>query len=353
MYLYRKIYSKGRFLIVLFIASVLFSCDKVDIPFKSTDETNDPNITYLENSKIEVATYKPDSFSTSGHQVFTIGYHNDPVFGIAKAGSMATLSLPTTNDLADKDEENLHFDSIVVVLAPKNIQYGDSSKPFTFRIHELTNKISTDNPDGLYYNNSNVEYNPTPIASRTVNLYGRSGEAITIRLPDAMGKAWMELFRKKDEQVSTQDFFEEYFKGLYITADSMSTGSIVNFSTASDTALVRIHYKEIGLTTEEKVFKFSYDVKRQFNNISFRYTNPVLSTFVTDKKQTIPSEETNNHSYLNTYMGTTVQINFTDLLSLKERNPYIHILKAELVIHPDKSFFGITLYFALASLSCS
>ncbi|MEI9958480.1 MAG: hypothetical protein WDM90_19735 [Ferruginibacter sp.] len=48
---------------------------------------SDPNITYFDNYQTTVATYKPDSFQTGNHQLFTLGYHYDSTFGVFKAGS--------------------------------------------------------------------------------------------------------------------------------------------------------------------------------------------------------------------------------------------------------------------------
>ena len=54
---------------------LLASCEKVNIEFGESTLEADPNIIYLDSYKVDIATFKPDSFATSSTQVLSLGYH--------------------------------------------------------------------------------------------------------------------------------------------------------------------------------------------------------------------------------------------------------------------------------------
>lgn len=320
---------------ILAVTLLLVSCEKVDIEFKTTDPGNDPNITYTDNYAVDIGTFKPDSFITSGHQIFSIGYHKDPVFGNVQAGSYVQLDLPT-NNIFDK---NVSFDSLELILKPNGNFYGDSSLPIKISVHELTEKVNTENINGYFYNTSSLSYKPTPLCQQSITVYGQTGSVISVRLPDTLGQRWLEMFRTNDENVSTQDFFINYFKGLYITADSTATNTIGYFSPGTDSALIRLHYHELGLFSEAKVINFQYTAAKQFNHISFNYTNAAFASFIPNKKQDISSDLSAHQAFLNSNMMSYIKISFPDLLRLKESHPYIKVLKAQLIIKPTASSY--------------
>jgi hypothetical protein len=321
---------------ILLLQSVLyFSCQKVDVNFINAQFGDDPNITYLDKYPVNISTYKPDSFITSNHQVMCMGYHKDPVFGTIRASSYFQLNLPATNPVADK---TVAFDSICLVLKRNGNIYGDSTKNITYNIFELSQNISTGTSSNYYYNVSHFGYNSVPMTTKTLNLAGNNQE-ISMRLPDTMGQNWLELFRTKDDKVSTQDQFTNYFKGFYVSTDSINTQSISYYSLPSDSAVVRLYYRELGLAPVSKSITFTYTDSKQFSNITGSFDKSNLSAFIPNKGQLISSASSGNQSYFNTNLGTSIKISFPTLLNLKELHPYINVLKAELVIKPDISSY--------------
>ena len=166
-------------------------------------------------------------------------------------------------------------------------------------------------------------------------LNNKTGIAIGIRLPDAMGQDWFNKFKSGNDAVSSAEKFIDYFKGIYITSDSVQTNTVAYFNTPADTPVIRLHYHELGLFTKKKQFDFTYTAAKQFNNINFRFTNAALAPLNTTKSKLLQSNKSNNQSVLNTGFGGVVKINFSGLLSLKEKHPYVKVVKALLVIQPD------------------
>ncbi|MGF2413032.1 DUF4270 family protein [Ferruginibacter sp.] len=313
---------------------LLASCDKVDITFAPTSSEDDPNITFFDNYETAIATYKPDSFLTSSHQVISLGYHRDAVFGVVKAGSFVQVNLPATNPVANK---TVVFDSLELLIKPSGEFYGDSTKPIKVNVYRLTQNIKDAVNGDYYYNTSSFAYDPVNIGEQTVNLNSKSGTTVRIRLSDILGQELLTKFKSSDDAVSSTEKFADYFKGIYINTDSTVTSLLAYFSAPADSPFIRLTYHEAGLFPEKKQLDFTFTTAKQFNNISFRHTAPNFAAFINNKKQLIESAASGNQSYLNTNLAAAIKISFSNLLNLKELHPYIKVVRAVLVIKPDTS----------------
>ncbi len=317
----------------LFFLILLFaSCEKVNINFGETVSETDPNITYIDSYKAEIATFKTDSFLTSSHSVFCLGYHADPDFGVMRATAFAQINLPTSNTVSNT---NAIFDSLELIIKPTGEFYGDSNVTMKLSVHRLTETILNTEKGDYFYNTSSFLYDPVPIGERAINLYGRSGTSVSVKLSDQLGREWLEKLKTNATEVSSYEAFLEYFKGICITSDSVQTSSLAYFTPVSDSMLIRLTYHEPGLDPAKKYLSFSYAAARQFNQISFRPGNANFSAFISNKTQLIASTASGNKAYINTAAGTMIKISFPDLLTLKERHPYVKVLKAVLLVKPD------------------
>jgi len=316
------------------------SCEKVNIEFGDPLlAANDPNIINLDNYKVDIATYKLDSFITSSTGTMSAGYHSDPVFGVVKAGSYAQVNMPAANPVANQTIPVV-FDSLELILKASGNFYGDSSIPIKINIHRLTQNITDPNGNDLYYNCNSFGFDPVPIGQKTINLYGRAGSYIHMRLSDALGQELLTKFKANDDDISTAERFINYFKGIYITGDTTVSNSISFFQAPADSVFIRLTYHDNGLFPEKKLIDFTYKSQKQFNSISFRHSNPDFASFINKKAQLIQSTASGNKAFLNTNLGAYIHITFPGILNLKELHPYIKVIKAELVIRPDSRSYS-------------
>lgn len=317
------------------LAVFISSCEKVNVEFGESSLEADPNIIFLDNYKVNMATFKLDSFVTSSAGVLSLGYHYDSVFGVVKAGSYVQLKLPASNPLLNQTLA-ITFDSLELIIKPSGEFYGDSVRPFKINVFRLSQNItSSSNSNDAYYNTSSFAYDPTPIGQQTLSLYGKSGKALHIRLSDILGQELLTKFKNDHEDISTEERFINYFKGIYVTTDSVTTNSLAYFSAPADSVLIRLSYHDNGLFPEKKYIDFNYTSTKQFNNLNFRHTNSNFAAFINKKAQLISSDLSGNQSYLNSNLDAYIKISFPTILNLKELHPYIRIVKAELVIKPD------------------
>lgn len=322
----------GILLLILLIAS----CTKADITFNDNSDVSDPDIIYFDNFPVTLSTWKTDSFPTSGHSAFSIGYHRDPVFGNAEAAMYTEITLPAENPL--KNQSAL-FDSLVIELYPKSY-YGDTTQPVFFQVNRLTERIrNTDDENNYYYNTRTFGHEPQPIGERTAVIRPGKDTTVTIRLDDGFGQDLFQKLRTNAAEVQDQSAFTRYLKGFRIGVDTTLTKTLFYFNIHSDSVVMRMHYRLNGTVYQEKTLGFSINPMKQFNYLKFGLQSTALSVF-SQKKELKASSLTAHKAYLNTNLGSYIRINFPTLLSLKELHPYVQIMKAEIIIKPSPGSYS-------------
>src|SRR5579871_4753057 len=122
--------------LVLFSSCMLVSCDKVDVTFGNVYSGTDPDVTYYQNYQVDLQTVQVDSFLTSNQSTFTVGHNQDPLFGAIQAGTFAQFDLTPINPLLLA--KNVTYDSVDLIIRSNANSYGDTTLPFYFKIHPLT-----------------------------------------------------------------------------------------------------------------------------------------------------------------------------------------------------------------------
>ena len=325
-----NIFSASTLTLLLF---TLYSCDKVDVTFGSETQNGDPNITYYQDYQVSLQTLQIDSFLTSSLNTFTIGYHKDPVFGTINAGSYARLEPPLTNVIKD---QNVSFDSLTVILKPKGTYYGDTTKPVTLRVYQLTDRIqNTIISNNNYYNPRKFSHNAAPLGQTSVTVAPNKGQEISIRISDALGQDLLNKFQTGANEITSADNFNNYFNGIYIDEDSTLSNTLYNFTSDADSVSMRLYYSAHGLTTVEKTIDFTYDAAKQFSHIEYNHAGTALASFTPFKtNQLLTSDFIGNKAYLNPTMGKYIKISFPNILTLKQLHPYVKIVSAVLIVPP-------------------
>ena len=321
-----------RFLLFLLLIAISQSaCTKTDIEFKDEDDGTDPSITYFDNYPVELSTYKTDSFITSGHSSWSIGYHRDSWFGNTEAAGYTELLLPEENPLKS---QSVLFDSLVLVLKPNGPYYGDTTLPIHYVVNSLTQNIRNEDDDTRYYYPRTFSYDPVPVGTRTVAIRPNRDTLITIRLNDALGQDLFQKLRTNATEIQTQSAFTNYIKGFRIGVDTSLTNTLTYFSIPSDSMVLRLDYRINGTTFQEKQLKFKVNTNRQYNFLKTDRQNTAINIFTEYKKQLKSSALTSHKAFIHSNLGMMVKINIPDLLSLKELHPFVQVLKAELIVRP-------------------
>jgi Domain of unknown function (DUF4270) len=326
-----KFLYSGGCTVALALCTLLFSCTKAPITFGS-DGGTDPALSYIDDYKVELATLQPDSFLTTGHNVFAVGYHTDPVFGVIQAGAFLQIDLPASNPLKD---QNVSYDSLALVLKSNGEYYGDTTLPFHFRVHQLTQKMENDDPgDAAFYNLRRFAYAPVLLGQKQVVISPKRADSIAIRLSDALGADLLNKFKTNAVAIREQDDFVDYFNGIYIGTDTTLCKNLYYFTEHLNKAVVRLYYRFNGVTTQQRYFDFSVNPTHHSNFVSGRYTGTPLAVFTPFKRELKSSTLMGNRAYLHSNANTLVKISFPQLVQIKELHPYVRVVKAILEIRP-------------------
>jgi len=245
-------------LLFLFLAFIFFSCgdDLSTIGFKPDE--NRFKVAYAEID-LPSAVYKQGPLITSnrGGDNLTprllVGSYLDEKFGRVTAEAYMQIrpyiGNPTfTGTSSPNLPDGATLESLVLNLSFDYYQYGSSAiSNINFYVHEVTDSLITEQ---VYYNNSSVDYSPSPIG---VSLYGIDPTAFTDKynrkydgdvsndnlnelvqdtLSINLGRAYAEsLFAAVRDNADSYNFFRKFrrqFKGLVVRSDAFD--KIVGFN---------------------------------------------------------------------------------------------------------------------------
>lgn len=328
----RIIYFCISFCCILLLS---IGCIKAPIEFVDNNRTGDPNITFFDNYKVEIATYRTDSFVTSGHETFMIGQHQDSLSGQITASSYSQIVLPENNPIQDK---TVIYDSLVLILKPTGNYFGDTLKPFTIDVYRMADKIKNDEEENtFFYNPRSFSVQPSIFGSTSIVIRPKITSEINIRLSDNFGRELLNKFRTNNTDIQTLEDFASYFRGVCIKSSS-NGNNLFFFRSFDKNILMRLHYRLNSSTSQEKTLDFAFNTSYQFNQVVHNSLNSPLAIFTPFKKQLKESPVTNNKSILHNNIGSIIKVSFPTIFSIKELHPYVKILKAELVIKPGSVY---------------
>jgi hypothetical protein len=159
-----------------------------------------------------------DTINTTNTSANILGHISDPVFGKSSAGLFTQLALSGS---AVNFGSNPVIDSVILTLQLSGY-YGDTNSNVGFRVHQLNEALDSETK---YYQNSTVNYDPTPL---NYSLTGYSirpnssivvdtnvlGAHLRIRLSDQFGQYLL------NHQDDLNNRLKDFLKGLYIDAVS-------------------------------------------------------------------------------------------------------------------------------------
>jgi hypothetical protein len=290
----------------------------------------------IDTLTVNVSTINFDSLVTSNQSRILIGNYTDPILGKVKSDSYFELT-PTSYNLGNSSSDtqtiNYKFDSIAVILKYDRYYYGDTTKAQTINIHQLTQKVKHSEEDSNFYNNSSLNYNSNSIGTKTFYPRPIGKDSINIQIDPVFGK---NLFDKlKNNEITSADEFNDYFKGIVIKPSSANSSNIIGFTTA---CVMRLYYKKINSNSEDTYTKdFTIaDLTKQFNNISLNKTGTIIEN-LPDSRGKLSSDLTNNTSFVQSGTGLACRVDFPHIKQLKYISEKGVIVDAELVIKPIKN----------------
>lgn len=334
-----------RLFILLFVGVLFVSCDSdVDagefvVGSDNLSVTN--KVILIDTSTVEVSTINFDSLVTSNQSRILLGNYDDPIFGKVKSDSYFELTasgynLQTTS--SDTEGANYVFDSIRMVLIPDKYYYGDTTKVQSISVHRLLQKVKPNSDDDNFYNNSSLSYDVVSLGTASFLPQPLRQDSIFVKLDNTFGDA---LFQKlKKREITTQEEFVEYFKGLAIQSLTTTSGCVIGYGVTSK---LQLYYSKKVTDSETSILKeFTIsDYAKQFNRISLDRTGTVLSELPGTTGR-LSANLTANQSFIQSGTGLACRVDFPNIKELKYITEKGAIVDAQLMIRPVNNTYSKT-----------
>lgn len=330
----------------LIVPSLLFvlSCTRNQIEFGTVPENSYTRLIYIDTVGVQLSTVITDSFSTGSAKSFLLGKYKDPYLGLVAATPFLQFSKPA--EIPDIPETAV-FDSLSFIAKLKHYYYGDTTAVHTVYINELAESIVL-GYSSMLYNTSSTAIKPTPIGSSVIKTRPMTDDSIIVHLDEIKGRELFEKIRLKDGDITSEESFLNYFKGVSLTTGVNDTSLLYALT---DSMIIRVHYHTTVPYPEAK----HIDFVSQSNALAY---NQVL----TDRNGTglvslnkgvseIPITATNDLAFSQPATGLYLKMTFPTLKGILQSEDIVRLLKAELVLRPVPQSFDNYKYKLPAKLS--
>lgn len=266
------------------------------------------------------------SSSIAGLSAVSLGIINSPYFGKNKSGFFTQLVL-AANGIKFPDDAVL--DSIVLALDYLAV-LGDSTGMHNIEVYEVSEEITRD----TVYNTFEYAYESAPLGEKIGHVFNNVDSLyletdtvqaqFRVKLSDDLGQRFItENADTSSSTFDTNDLFQEWFRGLYITVDDANSteNSMAFFNTNSSTISRMILY----YTSDTVSTSFSFPITfacNQHVRIETDYTGTGLESLLAE----MPAN--NIYSVLAPMAGVNTVIEIPELANYS--NTIIN--KAELIL---------------------
>lgn len=236
--------NRLRFFALLMILALLGSgCenDPDQIGINIQPEADKLNVAYTDTLSVFAHSVYVDSVRSDETSRTMAGSYHDPVFGGSTVAWNLQLLLSSASielgdsPVLDSMVMSMEYTSVALSGDDDLVAYGDTTTTQTFRIFELDETIYS---DSVYYSNyevavkaeeiGNITFQPHPTDSITIDTIKHKA-----RLSIKMEESFVQKFRDatEDDFASLENFLE-FFKGMQIAPDEVSSGGAILFFNA-------------------------------------------------------------------------------------------------------------------------
>jgi len=322
----------------IFVGSGLLDNEKILVDF--TD-----NITLKSETIAGKAVNTFDSVSVSSRQTVVLGQLNDNVFGKFNGDLALTINLNSTPPSYPIDEKPLKFDSLVLVLTYDTLgNFGQTNTEFDIDVYQLNEKLPRTT---TIKSDLNVDYNFTPIGSKTTSIASRDsvpiinhldGKAIKqlpqlrIKLDNVLGES---ILKNKDASLRDSAFVE-LLKGIYVKATPQNQNATFGLNLSSSARTSTVSNRLIMYYTEADTAKKTYNYA-----INSRFVNKIERDIAGSKLESQINDPllSNQFSYVQGMAGPKTKISFPDISALQGK--FINYVALELTVEEETNQVGI------------
>lgn len=286
------------------------------------------DVTVVDTLTLEISTIRFDSLITDeGRLVLGNGYED--YIGSFRTGSFFNI-LPA-DEVSTLVGTDVEYDSITFFFNTDGFFYYDSIGEFNAMLYETSEELEPQE-DNRYYNNQNFEVNTDingdsiTIANSFFSVRANDNE-IEFRISDDLGTAIFDLY--EDEVFVGFDDLEDIILGYYLEFLSNESFFIGIDKSRSGFRIFYQDQDETDIDERDKILTFFIDPANSFHSLSLNENESAVNR-IEDVEESLPSDSTDNESYIQSLIGLAFRIDIPNLRSILEDNPNLQIFSAEL-----------------------
>ena len=306
----------------------LLSCERGDQAVGANFFDPQGGVVEIDTITLNFSSFLLDSVKTSNTDVALVGLIEDADFGKISSRSYIMFGRPSVTQLS----EDAVFDSLVLGFAYTGYYYGDTTGKLEFNIYRLTEKVECKESDTYLYNTSSFKFDEKKaIGHFSVVPKPLSKVNISTHLDASLGKEFVEILKKNNNDLTSSDNFVDYFNGIVLVANSSK--SIVGLDVNDTSMFLKLYYhlpNEVE-NESEVVVATPYKTSLQFNQIISDRTGKVTGSIGLTPTSSLV---TGDYSYVQGGTGIVSRVDIPSLTEVLKARKNLHVIKAELVVQP-------------------
>jgi len=320
--------------LITFVSSCGFETDPENIPMGKDFISSQAWLSLVDSFSVNMSTVILDSVRTSGTGIAWVGSYSDDELGKISASSYFEIGLPLSVNI---DEETDRYDSLTLVMKYTSAYYGDTVSSQLLHVYPLAEELDPDDESDFYFNTSSVRLKDNPIGSIMFSPHPKEKDSIQIRLSDNLGRDILEKFKNKDDSISTEERFKEYFRGIALVSGENNT-AVLGFH-ADLTLRMILHTTREGLENEEIENTFEINnTSYQFNRFTADRAGTGLESIGYSEKHS--SSKSGDKTYIQSGLGVLTRVDFPTIQRLLEMDQLYDLSKVELILFPEPGTYN-------------
>lgn len=281
---------------------------------------------------MDMYTVHFDSIQTNNPARLLVGTAKNEVLDVIQ--SEAFFQLGSTLEYNAEDLAKSEFQQAFLTLYYDDYFYGDTTVLMDLVVYEVAEDIEL-NDDLVLYNLSSFEVKktdsglPISLGRHSFNPRPITRDSVDIPLDETFTRSLFDYL--KSEQITTHDFLDS-LRGLKVLAST--EGAIIGFKTDFSLKLEYRDYAESILVDRTLVINSIGESDIQFNHID---SDGLEDLFVAKGVDQVPSEETENKTYIQSGLGLAIRIELPYLQGLLSTDHTLLIDEVQLELTIENS----------------
>lgn len=332
-----------------FLTACLTGCTDGSTEIGNNWVTVHSRVIVIDTCTVDVSTVLLDSIPTSaGGRVFA-GIRRSSLWGTTRASTYMTFSVTGDFSKSSSPEyaEDFRFDSLTLYMVPDSMFCGDTLSRMKLCVYRLTEQVEPNDDDELY-GHSEFACDPAALAEKEFFPQPLRGKGVEIRLPDELGREFLDLLVDEDDKMDDNDNFRKYFNGLLLKSDDASE-AILGFKGSDSICMMKLYYRTAGYSeAEEHVVDFKLDSSLMFTHVEVDRSGTPLEE-ISRKNEEVHSSRSGDKAFAQGLTGIYTKIGFPYLNNLRSLGDHCKAIAAELRVYPLAGSYNKRNYSSLPS----